>query len=151
MDIASMVHIRTCTSWHLSQLYLPHGKLFFIFSPWSYNFCNNFCSLCFLWLLESFSFLPVLIKTWCCAWVLWTLVLPDIQFNIKLRLKKAISKRKLCLLSLVLWRMLLNFPVGGSAHLFPDLVQGIWRIWWHIEVLSDGILLALSIKNKRVL
>ena len=45
-------------------------------------------------------------------------------------------------------RILLHFPVGGSAYLIPDFVLGIWRLGCHIVVLSYGILLALSIKNK---
>ena len=58
-------------------------------SPWSLNFCTDFCSLCFLWFLESFSFLPVLafpvlLNTCFWAWALWTLVLPGIRFTIKL-------------------------------------------------------------------
>ena len=47
-------------------------------------------------------------------------------------------------------RILLHFPVGGSAYLFPNFVLGIWRVGWHIVVLPYGILLALSIKDKGV-
>ena len=47
-------------------------------------------------------------------------------------------------------RILLHFLVGGFAYLFPDLVLGIGTIRWLIEVLSYEIMLASSIKNKRV-
>ena len=39
-------------------------------------------------------------------------------------------------------RILVYFPVGGSACLFPDLALGIGRIRLHIKVLSCGIMLA---------
>ena len=47
-------------------------------------------------------------------------------------------------------RILLYFPVGGFTYLFSDLALGIGRILLHIKVLSCGIMLALSIKNKQV-
>ena len=57
-------------------------------------------------------------------------------------------KKTLFLVFGVKLRILLHFPVGGSAYLFPDLVLGICRIRLHIEVLSYGIISALSVENK---
>ena len=80
---------------------------------------------------------------WFCAWAPWTLLAPDIRFTIYQ--ESNFLEKNLFIVFGVKLRILLHFPVGGSAYLFLDLVLGIWRIRLHIEVLYYWVMLALSI------
>ena len=156
MVIESIVHMKTCTWWHLSQSHLPHGKKNRYFLGGHKIFAISFAlfiSFAFWSHFLSYLFLPSLsvkIRGFVHEAFEHFCRLTYDLLSSKSQESNFLKKFLFLVFGTVLLRILLHFPVSGSAYLFPALVLGIWTIRWHTEVLSYGILLALSIKNKRV-